>query len=234
MGVGCVVIRSCIGLTMRCTRRQWPPHPSVIAGQHRPLPQVSYGVRPQENTFALAKANKMKKPLLSFRIITVVLIAAVLFIVKWQHRLLTPTTEQLQNAFPGETRQVLEQSDHFTLLSLEPTKAAITKEQEVTSFHGYRVIGRMEVNNSSEKQKLLRAVDDGIARSSPSLPACFSPRHGIHAVAGSQSVDLVICFHCEQFEIYWGKSNKLSGISNAPQGTFDHILSSGGITPVQQ
>ena len=170
----------------------------------------------------------MKQTRVLLRVITIGLVIVVIFLVNRQHRLLTPTAEQLQDAFPGKTRQTLEQSSQFTLLSLEPRPEAMTKEQRVASFHGYKVLGQIQITDLNQKQELLRALYDGIARSQV-LEACFSPRHGIHAVTGNKSVDLLICFHCQQFEIYWGKSDKLSGVTNAPQATFDRLLSDAGI-----
>lgn len=176
----------------------------------------------------------MKKSPLIFGMVIVVLTALVIGVVRWQHRLLVPTTGQLQDAFPGETRQVLEHGSRFTLLYLEPRTGLAPGLNKTALFHGYPVLGQVQVTDPSQKQELLRALEDGIARSSHSIPACFSPRHGIHAVAGNNSVDLVICFHCQQFEIYWGKGDKLSGVSNAPQAAFDHVLSDAGITLAQQ
>ena len=160
--------------------------------------------------------------------IIVIAIAAAFFVSR-QHHFVTPTPAQLQNAFPGETRQVLEHSTQFTLLSLEPTIRPVGTDNKTITFHGYRVLGRMQVTDPHQKQKLLRALDDGIARSQV-VYSCFSPRHGIHAIAGNQSVDMVICFHCQQFELFSGQQEKVSGISAAPQRAFDEALSAAGIS----
>jgi len=165
----------------------------------------------------------MKKPLLISSIIAAILVS-VFFIVKWQHHLLTPTAEQFRNALPGESQAILEHSDYFALLLLKPTSAALTKEQEAIAFHGYCVLSKREITQSDEKQELLQALNDGIARSSRVLPPCFSPRYGIHAISGGKSADLVICFSCEQFKVYTDEGEKLSGISNTPQKAFEHLV----------
>lgn len=165
----------------------------------------------------------MKKPILISSIIAATSVA-VFFIVKSQHHLLIPTTAQLRNALPGESQAILEHSDHFVLLLLKPTSAALTKEQEATAFHGYCVLSKREVTQFSEKQELLQALNDGIAGSSGVLPPCFSPHYGIHAISGGKSADLVICFSCEQFKVYTDEGEKLSGISNTPRKAFEHLV----------
>lgn len=169
-------------------------------------------------------------------LIGLIIVAAGLFV--WAHpSLLTPTNAQMRLAFPGQMRQILEHSSQFTLLSLEPeptlpTATGSGPPNDKLLFHGYSILGRLQISDPKQKQELLRALDDGIARCRAE-DACFNPRHGIHAEAGNHSVDLVNCFHCQQFELYSGRQKSLAGVSNAPQKTFARILSDAGIPLAQ-
>jgi len=65
-------------------------------------------------------------------------------------------------------------------------------------FHKYRVLGKTELKDEKRKWELITALITGVesARDRKFAAMCFKPRHAIHAVAGTNSVDLLICFEC--------------------------------------
>lgn len=133
------------------------------------------------------------------------------------------TSQEWQADFPGDTKQVLEQSQHFTLLSLDPKGEELGGSPDPPIFHGYHVIGQTQVN-LQVKSKLIATLYDGMAVNPAAFASCFSPRHGIHAVLGNKPVDLVICFHCQQFLVYPGQKDHAVFVSKSAQPTFDQAL----------
>jgi len=137
-----------------------------------------------------------------------------------------PTPEQLQAAFPGDTRKILESSDQFILLSLDPK--GFGRTQGKGTFHGYRVLGQTVVS-SKVKSELMANFYNAMAAEGAFYAACFSPRHGIHAVRDGKPADLVICFECMQFVVYPNKQPSYALISRSAQPVFDRVLSNAAI-----
>jgi hypothetical protein len=140
----------------------------------------------------------------------------------------TPTNEQFQEVFPGDSRRVLEEAEQFVLLSLDPKRLDRPAEG---SFHGYRVVGQTPVSDPRRKE-LIVALYDGIAEDA-SPARCFIPHHGIRAVRGKQTLDLVICFTCSQMHVHVpGASDhewKWATVAETPMQTFDRALTEAGV-----
>ncbi len=119
-----------------------------------------------------------------------------------------------------EAMAILDDADQLELISidpnLEPTKA--TK-----SFRGWSVLGQTRVDDKPTRARLIASLYKGISESQ-GVAGCFEPRHGIRAVKGSKSVDLVICLACAWMEVHVGNSETAVWTSGSPQVTFDAIL----------
>ena len=79
----------------------------------------------------------------------------------------------------------------------------------------------------------MAAVKDGI-RNAPKTPkGCFMPRHVVRVAKGGKTVDLVICFQCDNYRVYRvGRDAGSTGggrISSAGQPVLDKILRDAGI-----
>lgn len=80
-------------------------------------------------------------------------------------------------------------------------------------FHGHGIIGQVALSGEA-RAKLLASFYDGftLPYSPPRADGrtdlkqiglgCFNPRHGIRAVSGGKTVDLLICFECRHVEVY--------------------------------
>jgi hypothetical protein len=124
-----------------------------------------------------------------------------------------------RNLIPKEGLDVLENGQVFTLLSLDPepgTKATNT-------FHGFRILGDVQIKNESERHAILDALYAGMALEGPEA-MCFNPRHGIHVKMGNRVEDLVICFECGQIYFYGASEGKLV-INGTPTAVLNRILS---------
>ncbi len=165
-----------------------------------------------------------------------VLALAVLGGVAWSKRapqivpLQTPTEAQFAKIFTGDSRQILEGSDHLFLYSL----AAYGKPDETyeAGYFGdeWRSLGHVAIGDAKTKAALLAAFLDGIAQGK-TRALCFEPRHGLRATRNGKTIDFVICFHCLQMQIYDGSTENppYVAISNAPKKFFDDLLSANGI-----
>ena len=129
-----------------------------------------------------------------------------------------------RNQLPASAVTILQQADHFELLSLYPRLQNLSDEN---TFHGYRVLASVLISDANSRQKLVSALRQGMRESSGTIAACFNPRHGIHAVYKGKQADLVICFECLQVQLFGNSSGEFL-ISDSPQGVFEATLKTSG------
>jgi hypothetical protein len=78
------------------------------------------------------------------------------------------------------------------------------------TFHGFPVLGKVEVTDAGKRQELIGAVKVGIYTSYiGASAACFNPRHGVRLVRNEQWVDYVICFECGNVDGYSSADEKV-------------------------
>ena len=142
----------------------------------------------------------------------------------------TAQRQQLTDVFPTDTKDIFERSEAFTLLSLHPTG----NHQGKDAFHGYRVLGKTTVS-AKTKMALISTLYTALAAEDASAASCFWPRHGIRAVHNGKTVDLVICFACQQLVVIppgknrktveWpGLGHPIPTVSNSAEPMFDNVL----------
>lgn len=137
----------------------------------------------------------------------------------------------LRKAFPGDTRQILENSPSFTLYSLNPGRFDHFMKTEV--FHDHAVRGKATITRADWRERVLDALYDGIAKGKEEAK-CFSPEHGIRAIQGSKTVDLVICFHCYSVEIYEnGKCVESDPVAFDSYAAFNRVFAEAGLPVVR-
>lgn len=108
------------------------------------------------------------------------------------------TLPDIGTAIPAADQRILEIAD-FTVFALHPYDE---RENETKGrFHGFKILGQTKLP-SSQRGKLLRLIFSGIQQSNGSVAECFEPRHGVRAVAGTETVDLVICYACLSIQVY--------------------------------
>ena len=133
-----------------------------------------------------------------------------------------------RDSVPDKLRLLREKTDQCELLSLEPL--GYDPEELPGRFHGWKVLGRMPVDDD-KKQQLLEELQKVIDKSTPKVAkACFFPRHGIHAVRGDQIVDILICFECYRVQYFVNaKFHSEFLTSESPQSLFDQVLQEAGV-----
>lgn len=136
----------------------------------------------------------------------------------------TPTDAQLAQAFPGQSRQILEHSQQFIFYSLDP--AFVPQEKE--TFCGWGVIGKTVITDPKTKHLLIGSLYDSIARGGIMM-VCFNPRHAIHAVRNGKSVDIIPCYHCGQVEVYSAGKEGTAALPHEAPPAFDQVLEQAGV-----
>jgi hypothetical protein len=129
--------------------------------------------------------------------------------------------EDKGNKIPDDLRALLEKADQFELLSLSPEEP---KEKPKDGFHGWRVLGQTTVKDAETRNKLLAALEKGVAENKGEVARCFNPRHGIRVTHDGKTADLVICFECLQVKAFAGDRGHDFLVTRSPQPTFDAVL----------
>ena len=129
---------------------------------------------------------------------------------------------KIHAAFPLEVQRVVAKSEQFYLYSLQPERLTDMDLTSMPNFHGYPISGKTCVHARPHREDLLAAVREDLGREAASH--CFHPHHGIRAVRGTQTVDLVFGFGCEQMEIYDDRGLHQITVGASAQRVFDHVL----------
>jgi len=129
---------------------------------------------------------------------------------------------------PNDVTQVLSNASELELLSLDPNSYPL-KLNDSTRFQGWRILGRLTLTSSADRKRVGEAVVRAVAEGGTPT-ACFDPRHAIHVVQGSQAQSLIICFHCDQIQVYPGKPQAhFLPISKSARPVLDDLLKRAGI-----
>jgi hypothetical protein len=127
----------------------------------------------------------------------------------------------------------LASSQQFTLYSIdgrdfkEMEKGEPPKTDE--QFHGYPVLGKVDITDAGQRRELTAALRDGMNRSDGTMMKCFWPRHAIRFVKDGETQDYVICFQCQQLELRSGSAKVVKAITKEPQAVLDKMLTDAGI-----
>jgi hypothetical protein len=140
----------------------------------------------------------------------------------------SPRDSTGDGGLPTDVQNILAHPDRIELLSLQPTP--FPRPEPAHAFHDWKVLGRVTVLNSWTQGKIIRAVKKGIADSDGSVAACFNPRHGIRAVRGEHTADLVLCFECNQIYVYLDGEKKTTVLTaKTGQPALDAVLTDAGV-----
>lgn len=137
------------------------------------------------------------------------------------------------NRIPEAVDQLFEKAGTFELYSLDPGRKFDKegKPAEVKDgFHGWEVLGKMEVKDKADRKRLADALRLGAEDNFGMAAACFIPRHGIRLKEGEKTIDLVICFQCLSVQVFENGQSKPGFLTTGePQKVFDGVLRAAGI-----
>lgn len=141
---------------------------------------------------------------------------------------------------PAQVANILDTADQFVLLSLFPNQPSDQSPPPSMPwnelFHDYPILGKAEVRDKVERARLIQELNKSIQDSDGSQATCFMPRHGIHAALGDQTVDLVICFECQQVYAYSSShpdAPDVFPITQSARPTFDEQVRASGLKLVK-
>jgi hypothetical protein len=133
-------------------------------------------------------------------------------------------SRELDRLFPEKHRRILEEAAELEMFSIGGTAGQKAEEE----FRYFGVVGKMRVTDGRIKAELVSALFDGVATPS-NMMGCFKPHHGVRATHEGKTVDLLICFECQNFKGF-AESGEFGGaISKLPEDLFNRILTSGGV-----
>ena len=112
------------------------------------------------------------------------------------------------NVFPEYAATLLRSADTLEVLSLRPVPAS---KDDPKAFHEWPVLGTVLVEGA-DREALVETVIKSVAPPDTAVALCFDPRHGIHAITENGTVDLVICFECNQVRVYYSAGGEESYI----------------------
>lgn len=130
------------------------------------------------------------------------------------------STNDHKNVIPATVAAILEQADHFELLSLDPHPQWKAAKGD---FYGYRVLGTAVIEDAENRKKLVFAFKRVVAENQGYIAACFNPRHGICVTRNEKQADFVICFECAQVQVF-GEVHGTFLISSSARTLFDGVL----------
>ncbi len=123
----------------------------------------------------------------------------------------------------SEARQELREAEVFELLTLKPVYTHHADATEPGIWHDCEVLGRVAVTDPKLRTELIESLNRSV-RERGTMFACFNPRHAIHAVWKGKSVDVVICFECEQFDLYDGDQHWHGTLSKYAKEKFEAVV----------
>jgi hypothetical protein len=123
--------------------------------------------------------------------------------------------------------------DQVILYSIHPDDRKLTPTEKGESMHGYLVLGKVEVTDPERRRAIIAAIKAAVRDKSVVQVKCFSPEHAVRVVKGSETIDLVICFHCHNYQGYRrGELTTTDGtppISDSAQSLLDQTLREAGV-----
>src|SRR4051794_13551949 len=95
-----------------------------------------------------------------------------------------PSTSLAWPESPDELTVYSIDGRHREVRLLDPS----SKTEAAETFHGYPVLGKVEITDPEQRRELIAALKEGYLRRPQMGAKCFFPRHGIRAVARGKAV----------------------------------------------
>jgi len=144
---------------------------------------------------------------------------------------LTATEDAPKNAVPAEVLAILREGEPLEFVSLLHDDSYEFQEGDEKLIR-WRVLGRTTIDDADRRQRLIAALERGVAENDDGPANCFWPRHAFSTTHDGHRYDILVCFKCFQVEVYReGKKQSAYSflIGRSPQPLFDQILTDAGV-----
>jgi hypothetical protein len=141
----------------------------------------------------------------------------------------SPTEEVL--AIQRLLQDALQSADEVILYSLDPEEIPHVRPGETPFPPGYlaklfnrwRILGQAQIEDPSERRRLVDSLCQGVADHPSTIELCFCPRNGLRFLRKrSQILDVTICFQCHQIQL--NGNSPFYPISSSPLAVFDSAV----------
>jgi hypothetical protein len=126
-------------------------------------------------------------------------------------------------SIPKSVLDIMANSKELELFSLDPTVKA---RKDGKAYYDWHILGSTHLRVEDQKKGIVSGITGAVTESTyGDMGVCFRPRHGIRAVKGKDTADLLVCFECWRIEIY--HNNKListEAIKREPSTLLNDIL----------
>lgn len=126
--------------------------------------------------------------------------------------------------------------DQLVIYSLHPPSEDGEEKappiQSKGELYGYPVLGKVEVSDPARRREVIAAIAGAVRDKSVVQSKCFDPRHAVRVVKGDQTIELVICFSCHNYEGYRQGvrvTHLTPSISDTAQPLLDQTLREAGV-----
>jgi len=118
--------------------------------------------------------------------------------------------------FPPPVEGILNNGDSYQLMlvsvSFDPNRPSSTPQ-----FHRCFVEKTVTLADTASRRKLIAVVQGNVINGGSVTGCAFTPHYGVHIARGSQTLDMLICFHCMQCEVFVNGAEQ-GGYSVRPEG----------------
>jgi hypothetical protein len=101
-----------------------------------------------------------------------------------------------------ELTKILESADRIDLLRLKPQRTPREEKDPETGFHDYEIRGESRVDDEKDRRKIAEFLGNTFHWDKLRVALCFNPGYGVRAKLGKETWDFLICFHCNQVQVY--------------------------------
>jgi hypothetical protein len=151
------------------------------------------------------------------------------------------TNSASRSKIPDDVNAALEKAESFELFSLDPDEipadSADSSESGPSSakkdeqrFQIWPALGSTTITDKAQREKLIAALQKGVAENDGMAAACFNPRHGIRVKHAGKVYDVVICFECMSASTYVDNVRRKGFlVTRTPQPEFDAVLKAANV-----
>ncbi len=142
---------------------------------------------------------------------------------------------------PVDPWNIFANASKLEVISLDPTKnrsdednapifREAKKEETEKGFHGWHELGRTVIDDAKSRDRIKSSISAWITVVQYGEGAlCFEPRHAIRVVHEGVTVDLVICFHCNNFQMFVTLDQSTQKEAEKTEALLDGVLKSAKI-----